>query len=170
MMLAIQNNKDGRSIMLQSLNAATSAPPSPPLGPEEDLNADLTCDLSCFSAVKVDEANKVTSDFAQALFGNSHIINEIEKYLHVTATVSTESLDVEHLDCQAFIWKDTIFMRPPVPMSGSKSWATGEFQRCLIETAEKSSACHHLVVAIDKRSDHADSGDASHLLPSTIFQ
>jgi hypothetical protein len=57
-MLAIQNNKDGRPIMLQSLNAASSAPPSPPLGPEEDLNTDLSCDLSCFSAVKVDETNK----------------------------------------------------------------------------------------------------------------
>lgn len=57
-MLAIQSNKDGRPIMLQSLNAATSAPPSPPLAPEEDLNADPTCHLSCFSAVKVDETHK----------------------------------------------------------------------------------------------------------------
>lgn len=64
------------------------------------------------------------------MFADSAMLKEIKQSLQVT--VSREGPSFEYMECQAFIWNDTIFMQPPASIlgSGSTTWATtGEFQR-----------------------------------------
>ncbi|KAG2183099.1 hypothetical protein INT44_006080 [Umbelopsis vinacea] len=147
MILTSQSCNETRPILLQSLNAAASAPPSPPLEPVDRENVHV--DLSRFRSINVVEKKEAVSGFAKALFPDSPISKEIQQSLNVT--VSKEGPSVEFIECQAFIWNDTIFMEPPAALSGPTTWADGEFQRCiisLIEMAENRSDCHRLVVAI----------------------
>ncbi|KAH8556075.1 hypothetical protein BGW37DRAFT_479713 [Umbelopsis sp. PMI_123] len=155
MILASQSCKETRPILLQSLNAAASAPPSPPLEPVD--NKHVHVDISRFRSINALEKKEAVSRLAEALFPDSPVLKEIKQSLSVT--VSREGPSLEFMECQAFIWNDTIFMQPPAAMSGPATWANGEFQRCiisLIEMAENRSDCHRLVVAIKHPTDNGN--------------
>lgn len=146
MILAPQSCNETRPILLQSLNAAASAPPSPPLEPKG--HDQVHVDLPRFRSINVVEKKEgmwrltdlnmvirrsnplsfaAVSGFAKALFPDSPILKEIKQSLNVT--VSKEGSNLEIIECQAFIWNDIIFMQPPAALSGPTTWANGEFQR-----------------------------------------
>ncbi|KAF7728191.1 hypothetical protein EC973_006585 [Apophysomyces ossiformis] len=100
----------------------------------------------------------VDKDFVTQLFGQSSPIHhQVEEILAISTTFQTSTCK-RTLQCQAFIFGNTVFLSSPLTgnNSGLSNWADGEFQACithLIELAEEKTGCGALVVAVDRQNE-----------------
>ncbi|KAG0166116.1 hypothetical protein DFQ28_009008 [Apophysomyces sp. BC1034] len=97
-------------------------------------------------------------DFVTQMFGQSNPINhQVDEILVISTTFQTSACK-RTLQCQAFIFGNTVFLSSPLvgDNSGLSTWADGEFQSCithLIELAEEKTGCNALVVAVDRQKE-----------------
>ncbi|KAI9303410.1 hypothetical protein BJ944DRAFT_232196 [Cunninghamella echinulata] len=134
------------------------------------LNGNKTSSPSISSALppssetNIKDANSITlskrsdGDFINTVFPTNPNITKIDEILSIVTTTSPAlTYQQRTLQCQAFIYNETIFLSSPFigNHSGrSVNWRSGEFQACinhLIEMAESKANCNAMIVAIDKQ-------------------
>ncbi|CAO3612899.1 unnamed protein product [Cunninghamella blakesleeana] len=102
-------------------------------------------------------------DFINTVFHTNSNITKLDEILSIVTTTSPGlTFQQRTLQCQAFIYNETIFLSSPFIGNNavrSTNWRSGEFQACinhLIEMAEGKANCNAMIVAIDNKQDKTE--------------